>query len=389
MIPNLYNLFELFESYINCFIFFITFRWRTQPKSNRILITKLDHIGDFILFSSSLKEYRKLFPTANITLLVQECTYNIAELCPYVDEIWKINQRDFRRNLLSRIKWGFKMRNGKFDIVVNAVYSTSVFFLDCLVGFTHAKRRIGFACGGKNLRRRGKLYYTELVPETQHILFEIDRNFRLLSYLGYNGKTNRSPEVWVSSKDLEYAQNLRLAVGGAVYGILFPGSRQSVKIWPLENYCCVLSQFSESMSIHWIVCGSSAEVDACDFVVSQLKKNGISSSNLAGKTSLRELAAVIKGASVYLGNDTMAVHLAAAFDVPSVCVLGGGHYGRFYPYPDNNYTKAVSNQLDCYNCEWECKYEDPKCIISVTIQQVVNSLFDAFEMKKSNGLVNG
>lgn len=373
MISKFYLIFEVVERCVNYFIYYITVKLPEKSLSNRILLTKLDHIGDFILFSSSLKAYRQIFPKEHITLLVQDCTFNAAELCPYVDEIWKINQRDFRRNLLSRIRWAFKMRDGHFDIAINSVYSLSANFFDCLVGFTHAKKRIGFASDDLK-SKRGKPFYTELVPETQNVLFEIDKNFSLLKHLGYKGEIDRSPVIWLDSKDAECAQSLLSELGGEAYGILFPGSRQVAKIWPLKNYCGVLMEFQTVRPIHWIICGGRAEIGLCSSLVEQLQKNGISSFNFAGKTSVRELAAIVKGASIYVGNDTMAAHLAAAFKVPSVCVLGGGHFGRFYPYPGNLLTQAVTNKLPCFNCNWQCSRDVVACVSDVTIEQVASVL---------------
>jgi ADP-heptose:LPS heptosyltransferase len=78
---------------------------------------------------------------------------------------------------------------------------------------------------------------------------------------------------------------------------------------------------------------------------------------LAGKTSLPEFVEVIRQARLLISNETSAVHIAAAVKTPSVCILGGGHFGRFLPYPEkvvNCKPVAVFKKMACFGCNWKC-----------------------------------
>jgi len=67
---------------------------------------------------------------------------------------------------------------------------------------------------------------------------------------------------------------------------------------------------------------------------------------LAGKTTIAQLVELIRNASLLIGNDSAAIHMAAATQTPSVCILGGGHYGRFLPYqPESRETEYIGPQL--------------------------------------------
>ncbi len=103
--------------------------------------------------------------------------------------------------------------------------------------------------------------------------------------------------------------------------------------------------------------------------------------NLAAKTTLPEFVEVIRRAKILVSNDTAAVHISAAVGTPSVCILGGGHYGRFLPYSleTENSTTPVSviHKMDCYNCNWICTQPSKKgkaapCIANIRVEQVLN-----------------
>jgi ADP-heptose:LPS heptosyltransferase len=112
---------------------------------------------------------------------------------------------------------------------------------------------------------------------------------------------------------------------------------------------------------------------------------------MTGKTNLIELAVIIKGARFLVGNETSAIHFAAAVSTPSLCILGGGHYARFMPYEIESKIERplplpIIHQMDCFGCNWQCRYPYKKggpvpCIENISVDEV----FTAFQalIKKS------
>jgi ADP-heptose:LPS heptosyltransferase len=100
---------------------------------------------------------------------------------------------------------------------------------------------------------------------------------------------------------------------------------------------------------------------------------------LSGKTTLQELAELIRGAEILISNETSAVHIAAAVGTNSVCILGGGHFGRFLPYPKHvkGARPIVADKyMPCFNCNWKCEWpHEPSgavpCVTGVSIEQVL------------------
>lgn len=377
---TLYNLFRLGEEVCNRILFAAAARFRQQyGVSNhrpRILISKLDAIGDFIIFSASLPRLRKLFPDAHLVLLVRSDVYNLAENCPYVDEIWTINQRLFRRNVREHLRWFHALRKGRFDMAINAVYSSNVDFFNCLIGWTAAPRRVGFECLSEE---RSKLaisnYYTEYVADqSTSQLLEITRNATLLAYLGDHTSQQNITEVWLTEADRKSVADLLARFDIREYAVLFPGARDSYRSWGVTKFTAFAKQIAFTMEITWVLAGGPADKLLCCALEQELRAIDISVYNISGETTLRQLACLIDGAKLCVSSETCAVHIAAAVSTPCLCIMGGGHYGRFYPYPENPMTEAVTNKLPCFNCNWICTRKTVECIRGITVEQAVTAL---------------
>lgn len=92
--------------------------------------------------------------------------------------------------------------------------------------------------------------------------------------------------------------------------------------------------------------------------------------NLCNKTSVILLSKVIEDANMLIGTDSCAIHIAAAVGTNNLCIMGGGQYGRFYPYGDLNINKIIFSKMECYGCEWRCKYNKALCIQDILVEDV-------------------
>ena len=371
----LYGGLSAFEQVFHWLIYeLIRYPQASDGAIERILLAKFDSIGDFMMFTPILRELRSRIPQAHIVLFVRTAVINLAETCPYVDEVWHIDERTFRWNIFEKIRWAIKLSAAQFTIAINCRYSVNFTNLDCLVGWSKAPRRIAFECIDKFRKRTTtKPYLTELIPSDSQWKFEIDRNFDILKHLGFAPPTNRATEMWVREGD---RKTLDRKAGNreAKYAIIAPASQVKLKIWDQKNFVSVIETLSGKFSFHWYICGSRGEWDLCNQLDAALKNRAIGSTNLAGMLTLREFGFLAEGAAFYFGNDTGPMHIAAAMGIYTIAILGGGHYGRFYPYPDNPKTIAVTNKLPCYNCDWRCILEEPECITRISVENATESI---------------
>jgi ADP-heptose:LPS heptosyltransferase len=343
--------------------------------AKRILLTRMDSVGDVLMFSASLPAYRKMFDEHHLVLLVRQEVAEIVKGCPFVDEIWTIDEKRFRTNLRVRWHWCRRIYKAGFDIAVNTVFSNNFPEFDCLIGWTGASKRVAHRCDDRyGKRQRGWPHYTELAPSGKETRFEIDRNFDLLRYFGYRGETERITRIWTEQRRNSGEVGPRINSNDQPYAIVCPGARVQEKIWPAENFVAVVRRVNELFPIHWIVCGHPSERNLCESVADSLISSEVSAENLAGMTSLTQLRTLIEGALLCLGNDSAPLHFAAALEIPGICVLGGGHFGRFYPYPENPLTKAIFNMIPCYNCHWHCVLRERECLTQIPVESVVSAI---------------
>lgn len=166
------------------------------------------------------------------------------------------------------------------------------------------------------------------------------------------------------------------------YFVLAPGASTRRKRWPAERFVEVARRVLEQRPA-WrcVLVGAQSEQELVEGMQRQLGPHSIT---LAGRTSLPQLVAVIRHASFVLGNESAPGHIAAACGVLSVIVMSGAEYGHGYPYdreqsPVATLPIAVSYPMDCFGCQWRCRYHVRKgacvpCLDAVTVESVWRSV---------------
>ena len=161
------------------------------------------------------------------------------------------------------------------------------------------------------------------------------------------------------------------------YFVIFPGASWYGKRWPKEYFVELSQRIHQATRWKVVICGGEEDQERNGMIVSRL---AIPTEDWTGRTSLKQLAAILAHAKLVVSNDTSAVHLAAASDCPVVSIVGGGHYGRFLPYEIEADSArampvAVAHQMECFNCNWQCVYEVKPddavpCVANVSVDDV-------------------
>lgn len=345
-----------------------------RPKK-QVLLVRLDAIGDFVLWLDAVKEIRRLYPpqTCEITLLGNASWTPLARELSLFDRVWSLERRRFLIDPLLNVRTFLLVRRGAFDVAISPVYSRE-FKFDLLVKASRAPQRIGSEGDSDHIRpwqrRISDRWYSRLVPARSAPLMELERNAEFVRGLG-------AADFRASVPRLPAAFALPPGFNARQYVVLVPGASLPVKRWPVRRFGEIAARIHQETEWAAIVCGGPGDqrlgeilVQSCAFPVE----------NWCGKTSLTELAAILQGARLVVTNDTGAVHLAAAASVPSVCITGGGHPGRFMPYrieiaTDRPLPIAVTSEMDCSGCHWlHCHYgtgNDPAPCLSRTTADMV------------------
>lgn len=364
-------------------VFFESFAYRNKGNKNSVLIIRIDALGDYILFSHTLAEYKKIFPKNKISILTIDQNLDIAKGIGHIDRHLSFNKKSFRTNMLYRRNVLLGITKGNYDTVVYPAFSREPIG-DLFVKFSHARRRIGIKgdlcnINATDFSHNNKLY-TKLIELSPYITSEVKRNTTFINSIRGHLDDDSLPEISIPESSFELANKLlnKSGLEEKKYVVLFPGAGSTSRIWPLERYADICS-FLISNDITPVICGSASE----GVLAKKIKDiSHLDLIDFTGKTDIMCLAAILKRSKFYLGSETGILHLACAVGTPTICLLGGGHFGRFYPYGDLNRNRPVYDKnMKCKNDDWACARklkngEAAPCINAIAVDSVKMEIAD-------------
>jgi ADP-heptose:LPS heptosyltransferase/GT2 family glycosyltransferase len=293
----------------------------------RILVVKLDHIGDFVTALQPIRRLKEIFPKATITVLAGHASRAFASLEAAISEFIAFDFFHARSQLGERelenddfIALEKQLRPYRFDLAVDLRKHTST---RDVLKYTGARFLAGFDYLGQFPFLDVSLDWDgdrTLQRKRSHI---IDDLLGLVNAIGQATKTDRAvmqprPARMPLSELPEEVQTLFARPVVAVH----PGAGNITKQWPTEHFSALIDLLIERNGVNVLLIGGPDEVAvAKDLLQSVLHPEAIAS--MAGKTSLTELPRLLLNCALYIGNDSGPKHIAAAIGLPTIGVHSG------------------------------------------------------------------
>ncbi|HEX3726947.1 MAG TPA: glycosyltransferase family 9 protein [Pirellulales bacterium] len=291
----------------------------------RILIVRLSAIGDVVHGLPVLAALRDAQPRAFVAWIVEERAAAILRGQAELDELIVI-KRGWYRSLREILAIRRRIRGYRFDTSIDLQGLTKSAGLAWISGIP---QRIGFK--GPSGREFSRLMNNQLVsPQRTHV---IDRNVELLTALGVTDPSPRL-KLEVSASDLESADRIlaSLAIAGG-FALMNPGAGWPSKLWPAERYAGVARHLGTRRGVKSVVVwGTDRERAWAQEIVGGSQGQALA----APATSLSEMAALAKRASMFIGSDTGPLHIAAAVGTACVGLFGPMPAERNGPYGNQN-----------------------------------------------------
>ncbi len=216
----------------------------------------------------------------------------------------------------------------------------------------------------------------EVVHTGDYPTHEVVRHYTFVSTLAGREIKPETPKIhW-----REAATPIK-GLGEGDYIVLNPGSNEPGRRWPLTGYLDVARRLRRKG--HRVVfTGKPGEMSGEAALQDLPADPGVI--DLCGRTSLPELMDLMKNATAVVSNDSGPAHLSIALGTPTVVIVGGGHFGCFFPYPPAiapGHARFVYEAMECYHCFWRCPKRESKfdvfpCISAVGIDRVWAGLTD-------------
>lgn len=324
-----------------------------------ILIIKLRYIGDVLLATPVLRVLRDALPQAWLTMAINRGTEEILEGNPDVNEVLVID----RGGMAADIRFLRDLRRRKFDCVIDLTDADRSAMMAWISG---APVRIGF---NDEHRWRG-LLYTSVVRVTG--IHRIERDLDAVRALGIEPKSDR-PVLSVSDQDEQEAAIILNEVAAGSAGqrgrplvLLHPGARYWFKAWPAERFAQLADRLSQAYGCELLIAGGAPDRDIIEAIRAYARTR---IHVLAGRVGLSQFAAVLKRCALFIGNDTGAMHMAAAMDIPIVALFGPSDPAEWGPR--GRRVTVLYKGLDCRPCfHPTCRRGEDNCMRQISVEEV-------------------
>lgn len=311
-------------------------RGRARPDlqtAKRILVIRVDDIGDVVLFSGFLRRLRESRPEAHITLVVKKEVFALVEPCPHVDALLayrcphQIDYSDKLERVVLRLRQHFRafffavqhLWPLRAEVALVPRFDVDRYYASYLAYFSGAPVRIGYSTSCTPWKANGTDGYDALFTTVFHAdrsMHEAERVPEFLRFLGLDDAP-APPELWLGEEDERFAAQFFAQIPEdrqrcvMALGI---GAQAAMRQWPIENMIA-LCRHLEAKGCAMVLIGGRKDLAAAAEVVSA---GGPFVFDCVGRFTLRETAALLKTCALYIGNDTGPMHLAAAGGVPVV-----------------------------------------------------------------------
>jgi lipopolysaccharide heptosyltransferase II len=346
-----------------------------QPR--RILVIRLDLIGDLVLSMTVVRALKRTYPGAEIDLLALPSSAQIVQgdpdlsnVIPYDPNVWRrpkaLTQGRNWRNVFSVIR---RLRSRRYDIAVS-VFGNWAAMLAVASG---AQRCVGFG------RESYPGFMTDSVAgrhwQPGEQLHEVDYCLKLARAAGVSiTDDDRIPRLFVTKGAQDELDGLLHDHGieqdTPLIACHVASNNGQSKRWPIPYWATLLDRLAREWGAQVVLTGAPGDLALIERVTRRMEQTAL---NLAGKTSLPQLAALLQRADVLISGDSGPMHIAAAVGTPLIAIHGPTDPAHSGPVsPSATILRSGIWCSPCYNVKdpADCRFYTTQCMKNITPSRV-------------------
>jgi heptosyltransferase-1 len=337
----------------------------------KILIIKLSAIGDVVQTLPALEAIKGIYPTSEITWVVEEAAAGILDGHPLVHRVLISRRKSWFQMLKNPLTFftGMKrivvflreLRSTRFDIAIDF---QGLLKSGILIGLARAHRKIGF----DRTREFSYLFLNEKLPAYDKEKHALERYLDVARYLGAVNPSSAcvlpmEREVSVMKQRIKgVRQDMRPLI------VINPVARWKTKLWPEQKFAELADRIIQEQKAVVIFTGSSDDRMVIKRIAAMMRQKA---ENWAGETTLKELAALASLSNLFITTDTGPMHMAAAAGVKVLALFGPTAPWRTGPHGESHI--VVRKGLKCSPC-FHRKCDDIQCMEAITVEEVMDIL---------------
>ncbi len=357
---------------------------RSFPEAPRILILKLDYIGDLVLALPPIAQLRRTWSQASITLLCGPWNVGLASearlfdrIVPYAffpedpSKVWDDHALDYES--FATVDLG-----GPFDLALDLRYYGETRPLLALVD---ARFRVGYAAPSLTVPLDIELPLAETFSKRAAPHEPLHDQVRMTLLVAAASSVLAPPR----SSPLKHATDTMAPDRSAIPPrsiLIAPGAGYSAKTWPIENFAALCAKLATTSDCDFVLIGHSRDTDSINVLTAALPP-GRARVLVAGP--LEQLPSLLSGAALCIGNDSAPTHMSAQLGVPTICIFGGTNDFRIWQ-PVGPKVRLVRTPIGCSPCYLHRREDCPiglKCLASITVDEVAGVGLDMLAAGRS------
>jgi heptosyltransferase-3 len=326
----------------------------------KFLVIRTDRIGDVVLSTPVPEAIKRKYPDSQVSMMVASYTRDLFNHNPWVNEVITEDQEDLK-GFFKLVKL---LRSKKLDVVILLRPTLRLALILFLSGI---KVRIGTGYRAYGFLFNHKIYQHRKTIEKH----ELEYNLNMLTPLGVF-KEKMMPRIYLSSEEERHSRrifddlNIREE---DVKIVIHPGSGHSSLNYPLEKLALLADKLIQGLSAKVILTGNQKEMKLSEKMRTWMRYQPI---DLVGKTDLRGLCLLLKGADLLISNSTGPMHLASALGTQVVALFSPLFVAspkRWGPYGEGH--EVISPPVKtCYKCDSE-RCPDFNCMEKIDPEEIV------------------
>ena len=299
-------------------------------------------MGDCLLLTSPVRALKEEFPGFRVSVLVDQRFAACFDGNPDFDHVIPVR---------GKYSAAARLFTHRYDAVINLHGGPTSFVYSCMAW--------GKRVGAEHFQY-AKLYHG-LYPPPDPAAHTVESTLAIFRFLGL--RREEAPPLRYENHP-QQAERMQQTFEGRPYVVIHPGALMDTKRWSSDRFSALARMLRKRRLTIALTCGPGEES-----VVGKVAKEISTTTMMLGLT-IPELAELIRGARLYIGNDSGPMHLAAAVGTPTVAIWGSSDSRRWRPWRVEH--RLIQNPFECNPCPgYRCVVaETPSCIESVTVKQV-------------------
>ncbi len=339
-------------------------RWRNIKK---ILVIRLDHLGDAVMTRPALRALRKLYPEAQIDLLISEDLAALFKTATEISNLIPVKNHWFSRtNKLPALKvikaLVIQLQKERYDLGIDFRGDVRHAYL---MWKANIPIRLGYGITGGG-------FLLSSCPAYPRLAHQVKVNLSLLTASIPNAHIADEPipPFAVSGEDrisvLNKIQHRFLP--GLRRVIVHPGAGYASKRWPAARFASLTTDLLNDPTVQIILIGSENEKSLLETASHPRILD------LRGATNLSDLPAIFDLCHVYVGNDSGPAHIAAGQGIPIVSIFSGTNDYRIW-HPYSSKLELLTHNVPCSPCEAEvCPLGHHECMTQIPETAVLEKI---------------